>query len=160
MRNIFIYKKPDTLQKAKQFPLCFFIQKVGHCTLRNFPWKFWVWNLYTKSMTPCFTWRFYIQKARHFAKIKTICFHFLYTKIRTLFALRKFSLNFWNWRRGGTFLYGKKNALCLTFYMQKSLTLCVTFSYKKARHFELHFYMQKNSLCVTFLYLKYIIKYR
>ena len=36
---------------------------------------------------------FYIQKARHFAKSKTICNTFLYTKIRH-FSLRGFSLNF------------------------------------------------------------------
>ena len=28
MRNVSIYKKPDTLQKARQFPLRFFIQKL------------------------------------------------------------------------------------------------------------------------------------
>ena len=42
-------------------------------TLRDFSWKFWSWHLYTKSMTLCVTWRFYIQntdtpkKERQFA---------------------------------------------------------------------------------------------
>ena len=36
MRNVFIYKKPDTFQKDRQFPLRFYIQKAMHLTLRNF----------------------------------------------------------------------------------------------------------------------------
>ena len=36
IRNIFIYKKPDTFQKARQFPLRFYIQKATHLTLRDF----------------------------------------------------------------------------------------------------------------------------
>ena len=36
MRNVFIYKKPDTFQKARQFPLRFYIQKAIHLTLRDF----------------------------------------------------------------------------------------------------------------------------
>ena len=32
-RNVFIYKKPDTLQKARQFSLRFYIQKAIHLTL-------------------------------------------------------------------------------------------------------------------------------
>ena len=31
-----LYKKPDTFQKARQFPLSFFIQKAIHLTLRDF----------------------------------------------------------------------------------------------------------------------------
>ena len=33
---IFIYKKPDTFQKARQFPLRFYIQKAIHFTFRDF----------------------------------------------------------------------------------------------------------------------------
>ena len=36
LRNDFIYKKPDTFQKARQFPLRFYIQKAIHLTLRGF----------------------------------------------------------------------------------------------------------------------------
>ena len=36
MRNVFIYKKPDTFQKARQFPLRFLIQKAIHLTLWDF----------------------------------------------------------------------------------------------------------------------------
>ena len=36
LRNIFICKKLDTFQKARQFPLRFFIQKPIHLTLRDF----------------------------------------------------------------------------------------------------------------------------
>ena len=35
--NVSIYKKPDTFQKARQFPLRFYIQKaILHLTLRDF----------------------------------------------------------------------------------------------------------------------------
>ena len=34
--NVFIYKRPDTFQKARQFPLGFYIQKAIHFTLRDF----------------------------------------------------------------------------------------------------------------------------
>ena len=36
MLNIFIYKKPNTFQKARQFPLRFYIQKAINLTLRDF----------------------------------------------------------------------------------------------------------------------------
>ena len=34
--NVFRYKKPDTFQKARQFPLRFYIQKAIHFSLRDF----------------------------------------------------------------------------------------------------------------------------
>ena len=36
LRKLFIYKKPDTFQKARKFPLRFYIQKAVHLTLRDF----------------------------------------------------------------------------------------------------------------------------
>ena len=36
LRNVFIHKEPDTFQKARQFPLHFYIQKSIHLTLRDF----------------------------------------------------------------------------------------------------------------------------
>ena len=32
----YIYKNPDTIQKAKQFPFHFYIQKAIHLTLQDF----------------------------------------------------------------------------------------------------------------------------
>ena len=34
--NVFIYKRTDTFQKARQFPLYFYIQKTRNLTLRDF----------------------------------------------------------------------------------------------------------------------------
>ena len=34
--TFFVYKNPDTFQKARQFPLRFYIQKAIHFTLRDF----------------------------------------------------------------------------------------------------------------------------
>ena len=82
------YKEPDTMRyiliSKKQYTLSSGI----------FHENFQV-GIYTKSMTLCVTWRFYIQKARHFAKTKTIYDRFLDTNIWH-FALRDFLLNFWN----------------------------------------------------------------
>ena len=36
LRNVFMFKKPDNFQKARQFPLRFYIQKAIHLTLRDF----------------------------------------------------------------------------------------------------------------------------
>ena len=36
LRNVFIYKKQDTFQKARQFPLRFYIQKAIFLTFRDF----------------------------------------------------------------------------------------------------------------------------
>ena len=36
LRNVFIYKKSDTFQKARQFTLGFYIQKAIHLTLQEF----------------------------------------------------------------------------------------------------------------------------
>ena len=89
-KNVFIYKKPETSQKVRQF-----------------------------------LWRFYIQKFRHF-------------------ALRNFSLNFWNWRRGGGHSYMQKQCTLYHIVYAKNNALCVTFLYTKAWYFALHFYLQKT----------------
>ena len=44
----FIYKKLDTLQKARQFPLRFYIQKERHFTLHDFHENFEV-GVYIKK---------------------------------------------------------------------------------------------------------------
>ena len=107
--HVFTYKKSKKIakrfkKKARQFPLRFCIQKAIHFPLEDFSWIFWSWHLYRKSIKLWVTWSFYIQKARHFAKTKIICNTFIYTKIR-YFAFRDFSLDFWNLRRGGTFIH-------------------------------------------------------
>ena len=44
LRDVFICKKPETLQKARQFALRFYIQKSGHFALRDFSLNFWNWR--------------------------------------------------------------------------------------------------------------------
>ena len=53
LRNVFIYKKQYTFQKARLFPLRFYIQKAIHLTLRDFD--------------EIFELDIYIQKAWHFS---------------------------------------------------------------------------------------------
>ena len=150
MRNVFIYKKPDTFQKARQFPLRFNIQKSIHLTLRDFHEIFEV--------------GIYIQKAWHFAvgdvfiykrldtsqKGRQFAISFYIQKSGT-FALHNFSLNFWNLRRGGRFIYSKNNVLCMTFFiLKKQCTLRYVAEEQRSWHYALHFNIQKTkhfSLC-------------
>ena len=129
----------------------------------------------------------YIQKSRHFAKSKTICVTFLFTKIHTL-HVTQFSMGFLKLAfiyknqdtlRYVTFLYTKIQALRkkqdnfrYVFLYTKSLTLCVTqffmkflkmaqggaFLSTKNNALSVTFLYPKNiALSVTFLYLKFIV---
>ena len=107
MCNVFIYKNPDTLPKAIQFALRFYIQKNRHFTLRGFHeilevgiyiQKVWYFalrdiSIYKKPDTS--------QKARQFVLF------FLIQKSGH-FAFRDLSLHFWNWWRGGDIFLCKK----------------------------------------------------
>ena len=87
-RYVFIYKTSYTLRYGvfhEIFVVGIFIQKASQSALRDV---------------------FYIQRAKNFAKTKTVCDTFLYTKIRH-FALRNFSLNF-KICGGGEYLFIKK----------------------------------------------------
>ena len=95
----FLYTKSQTHFKNLDNFRYVLYTKSNTLDVTGFSWKFWTRHLYTKSMTLFVTWRFYIQKARHFAKSKTICDRFFKQKSGT-FALRNFLLNFWNLRRG------------------------------------------------------------
>ena len=117
--TFFIYKKRDTLQKARQFLLLFNIQKAWHFTLHNFSWNFWRLHLYTKSTTPGVTWRFIYKNPDLSKKAKQFALHF-YIQKTVHFALRDFSLNFCNLWKGGRHLYmRKKSHFALEMYMQK-----------------------------------------
>ena len=95
-----------------------------------FSWYFWRWHLYTKSMTLCVIWRFYIQKARHFAKRKTIWIMFLYSKIRQ-FALHDFYWIFKFFGGGGVFIYWNNQCtLCHILISGKHFTLRYVAIYK------------------------------
>ena len=75
-KNFFIYKKPDTFQKARQFPLRFYIQYAIHLTLRGFHKNFEV--------------GIYIQKASHFALGDV----FIYKKLDTSQKASQFAIRF------------------------------------------------------------------
>ena len=64
---IYKYKNPDTLQKSRQSALRFYSQIDIHFRLHDFHEIFEIGiYIYTKIMTLCVTYRFYIRKARHF----------------------------------------------------------------------------------------------
>ena len=80
-KRLYIYKKRDTLQKARQFALLFYSQKAIYFTLNDFHENVEIdIYIYIKRMTLCVTRRFYMKKSRHFEKSKTICVHFLIHK--------------------------------------------------------------------------------
>ena len=126
--------------------------------------------------------RFYLHKARHFSKSKTICVTFLYTKSLTLFA-RFFYENVeigilytkpWHFALRDVFMYKKPGTFqkarqfALLFYIQKAWHFGShdflwffligggggTFFIQKAWHFELRFICKSLTLCVTFLNTK------
>ena len=114
----------------------------------------------------------YIKKAWHFA----LCDVFIYKKLDTSqkawqfallfntkpghFALRNFSLNFWNgWRGGHIFTYKKYFTLRYIFILKNS-ALSVPFIYKKSKTLCVTFWCAKNiALRVTILYQKFIVWY-
>ena len=137
-RNVFIYKIPDTFQKAKQFSFRFCIKKAEHLTLRDFNEIFEV----------CI----YIQKAWHLALGDV----FEYKKQDTSEKAKQFAINFIYKNPGllrylifdwifeicggrGRFIYSQNNILCVTFLYWKNNALCVMLIYPKDR-----------TLCVTF----------
>ena len=110
--TVFIYKNPDTVQKARQFPLRLYIYKAIQLTLLDFheifevdmfiqkAWRFALRNVFiyknlgTSQKARQFAIRFYIQKSG-------------------IFSLRNFSLNFWNLRRKGRIYSLKNNSICM-----------------------------------------------
>ena len=82
----FIFKKQDTFQKARQFPLRFYIQKAIHLTLREFHEILEV--------------GIYIQKALHFA-LRDV---FIYKKLDTSQKEIQFAIRFYI-QKPGTFAF-------------------------------------------------------
>ena len=134
----FLYTKSHTLFKKLDNFRYVFVYKKPYTWRYGIFMKFLKLACIYKSMTLCVKWRFYIKKARHFAKSKTICDTILYTKIRN-FCVTQYLIESWNLPRGGgAFIRWKQctlrdifilknNALCVTLLHTKSLTLCVTF---------------------------------
>ena len=92
-----------------------------------------------KNMTLCVTSRFYTQKARHFAKSKTIYDTFLYTKTLTL-CVTRFFIGFLKFAEGGGHLFIEKQCtlrdICI---LKKQCTL---------RYVDI--YTKNKTLCATF----------
>ena len=104
--NVFIYKNPDILKKARQFPSHLYSQKAIRFTLCDFWWNFSSWHLYAKIMTLFVMWSFYIQKSQTLRKKQDNLGSVFFIEKSGHFALRGFSLNFWNSRRAVPILGG------------------------------------------------------
>ena len=132
---IYIYKKPDILQKTRQFALRFCSQKARHFTLRSFSWMFW--NCKKE-------WHFALRDVFIFKKLETskkkdnLHYVFLYTKSLT-FCVTRFFMEFLKLAEGGGIFIHKKNALCVQFLYPKINAISMTFLYTKS-----------HTLCVIF----------
>ena len=146
--NVFIYKTPDTSQKARQFLLRFYIQKARHFTFCNFHENFEV--------------GIYIQKAWYFAvrevfiyKIQTLrkkqdnLRYVLYTKIRTL-CITQFSWIFLKLEEKGGIFICKKNHFALIFFVQKQMHFESRFIYKKPDNLRYIFLCKKMKFTSQF----------
>ena len=149
---IYIYKKHDTL-KNQENPVTFLFTKSQTFYVKRFFMKFLkLAFIYTKIMTLCVTWIFYIQNPDTSKKAgRSVLRLFFIQKILT-FCNTRFSWNFWSWRGGGVFIY-KNNTLCVQFLYAKKCTFryflytkkktfCVIFLYAKTIHFNIHLYLQ------------------
>ena len=117
--------------------------------------------LYTKNMTLCVTWSFYIQKTRHFKKSKIICVKFLiyknsdtlrYAIFHGMFVIGGGGRGAFSWKKNNSlfvkFLYAKNIALSVTFLYTKSQTLCVTCNIQKTMHFP--FCCLSKIICIVY----------
>ena len=77
-------------KKQDNFRYAFKHKKQNTLHYAIFNENFLSWHLHTKIIKLFVTWRFYMKKARHLARIKTICVAFLYTRIRTFFVTQFF----------------------------------------------------------------------
>ena len=145
VQDVFIYKNPDTSQKARQFGLSFYVQKAWHFTLRDFHKKI-EFGIYIKE-----AWQFPLrdvfiyknpdtsQKAIQFAlrfyiKIWTLCF--------TQFLIEFLKLA----EVGGIFYIQNTMHYALYFYIRKTIHFAVRYYIQKTLHFALHFYIQETIL--------------
>ena len=135
--KLFLHKKPYTFQKARQFPLRFYLQKAIHLTLRDF-YEFLKLAFIYKKHDTLRQVTFLYTKSQTLRKKQNNLRYVLYTKIRH-FCVTRFFIEFLKFAEGGGDLLIKKQctlrdifiskntALCVTFLYSKSLTLCVTF---------------------------------
>ena len=76
LRDVFIYKNPDTSQKARQFALYFYLKIYGHFVVRNFSLNFSNWRrgggIFINKKTICVTFLY--------AQNNALCVTFLYLK--------------------------------------------------------------------------------
>ena len=114
MWNVIKHKKPDTFQKARQFPLRLYIQKAIQFTLRGFSWNFWSWNLYTKRMTLFVSAFFIYKKLDTSQKPRQFAIRFIYKN--PALCVKRFFIEFLKFAEG-----------CEHLFIKKQCTLCDIF---------------------------------
>ena len=157
---IYIYKNPDTLQKARKFALRIYSQKIQTLYITRFFMEFL--NLVF----------IYIQKAWYFAlcdifinkkpdtpnKQDNFCYFLKYKKPDTIhYAIFMKCLRLAD--GGGVDFYMQKTMhFALSFYMQKAINFPLRFYIQKSRHIASHFKCKKQcTLRYVFFYVKFIV---
>ena len=117
--HVSIYKKAKKakgfyIQKARQFPLRFYIQNVWHFMLRNFHEMFEVGIYIKKHETLRYVTFLYTKILTLYKKQDNLRYIYIYKNPDTL----RYTIFYWifeiGWG-GGILLYAKNNTLCITF---------------------------------------------
>ena len=113
-----------------------------------FSWKCWNWHSYTKSMTLCVTWIFYIPKGSHFSKARQFAISFLIYKSLTLCVTQIF-LECLKLKEGrGIFIKQKKTLRYIL--IRKKMCSALHFFFVKARHYAVQY---RFELSIVYLFL-------
>ena len=152
LRNVFIYKKPDTFQKARQFPLRFYTQKAIHWRYGIFMEFLKLEFIFKKHDTLRYVTFIYSKSMTLRKKQYNLRYVFIYRN-PALFRYAIF-IEFLKFAEGGGIYLSKNNVLCVTFLYWKNNALCVTLLYiQRAWHYALHFNIQKRYTFFTFIYI-------
>ena len=117
LRNVFIYKKPDTFQKARQFPLRFYTQKAIH----------WRYGIFMKFLKLAFIFKkhdtlryvtFIYSKSMTLRKKQDNLLSFLYTQIRH-FSVTRFFHWIFEICGGGGYLFLKRQCTLREIFILK-----------------------------------------
>ena len=146
IRNVYVYReKLRHFTKGKTIYVKFFFTKIQTLYITRFFMNVWNWYLYIYKKRDTLRYVMFLYfKSLILRKMQDNLRYVFYIQKAWHFALQMFSWNFWNWRRGGGFVWKKNNALCVKFVYAKKIHFPLRFYIEKSRYFESNFYIQKK----------------
>ena len=151
--ELFYTQKARHFSKSYTIPVMFLYTKSHTLDVTGFSWNFWSWNYIQKSWHFSLREVFIYKKLETSQKAKQFAMRFYIPKSGT-FALRNFTLNFWNLRRGGghlqctlrdIFIFWKTMNFALRWCIQRAWHYVLHFNIQKTIHFSLRFYIYNLS---------------